>query len=378
MTPKNQPNGPLILTLGIFVLCLIIGYQLSLRRPLWNDEIFSQFTVVDTQSYQDILFFKIKNREGNPCPLFYLIQKAVSDLWQYKFPLDWHYEWAIDEAGSQVIMRLSSNIFMSLSIALLFYFFTHYYSLVAGIYSLLVTLSSFMVWAYWAEARPYALWFFLTTSQLLLFLILLRSKNKETALWKGLMVTHWLLSFTLILSAIQITIISAVLYLYQKEKDWKKYFWLAGVPLGICSFYYFNSMFYGYSLVRPFQLILRNVSWQGLVLFLMYCGFLIGESKKAKSFEGKHFGIVLVLMLVAALAFLFVMSLKQGGPEFASLSERYLIYLTPVSVIAIVLFSLDLVKIYRRSSWMWTNIVITLVGLLLLRFLGAYMEVQGI
>ena len=62
----------------------------------------------------------------------------------------------------QIILRINANLLMSLSIVLIFYFFVRYYSWGAGIYSLLLSLSSFMVWAHWVEARPYVLWFFLT------------------------------------------------------------------------------------------------------------------------------------------------------------------------------------------------------------------------
>ena len=80
MIKKIQLNRPFILAALIFVFCLMMGHALSLRRPLWNDEIYSQVVVVDVKSYADILFFRIKNLEGNACPLFYLIQKTVSDL----------------------------------------------------------------------------------------------------------------------------------------------------------------------------------------------------------------------------------------------------------------------------------------------------------
>src|SRR6185295_844334 len=114
-------------------LCLGLGHELSLRRPLWNDEIYTQTTVIDPRLYSDIIFFRIKKLEGNSCPLFYVIQKGISDLFQYHFPLSWEHEWSVAEEGSQVIMRLSSNLFMSLSIALLVYFFARYYSWAAGI-----------------------------------------------------------------------------------------------------------------------------------------------------------------------------------------------------------------------------------------------------
>src|SRR5690349_4901213 len=95
METKTKNSWQFIVAAGIFALCLVIGYHLSLRRPLWNDEIHSQVNVIDAKSYQDIIFFRIRNLEGNACPLFYLIQKGISDLFQYRFPLTWQHEWGI-------------------------------------------------------------------------------------------------------------------------------------------------------------------------------------------------------------------------------------------------------------------------------------------
>lgn len=379
MNPSPRLNWPLMLAAGIFLLCLAIGHSLSLRRPLWNDEIYSQFKVIDIHSYFDIILLRFKTVEGNLCPAFYLIQKGVSDLFGFKFPFPWEYEWAVSEPGSQVIMRLTPNVFMSLSIAGLFYFFARNYSWGAGVYALLTTLSSFMVWAYWVEARPYALWFFLTTVQLVLFLLLVKDKKENLLLWNWLAAVHIFLSLTLILSAIQIVLVSAVLWFF-RERSLRKYLFLTAVPVGLCLFYYSVSvsMLYKYSISFPHQLILRNLPWERIFILGIYFIFLMSyvrPKKKETLPESGRMAVLLVLMIAAALSFLVMMSLRATpGSQHSSLSERYFMYLAPIGILAAVLFSVDLWRAFagRRAR----AVLLTGLGaLLLLRLTNTGREV---
>ena len=279
---------------------------------------------------------------------------------------------------------------MSLSITLLFYFFTRYYSFGAGAYALLVTLSSFMVWAYWVEARPYALWFFLTTGQLLLFLSLLKDKKNNSFLWTWLAAVHLLLAFTLILSSIQIAIASFLLWAYNIEKSWRKYFFMTVIPLSVCLFYYSQSMLYSYLLANPFQLIFYNIPPERIIIFFVYFIFWLvyaWQKKKGGSSlyptdafpYGKPYGPLLILMLMAALMLLLIMRFRQpAAVGHTTLSERYFLYLTPVGIIAVVLFSLDLVRVCKRKRWMLANVVMALGGLLIIRFLRTCLEILGI
>src|SRR3989338_4552810 len=159
-----------ILTGFLFLILLAIGFVLAVRKPLWNDEIFTQTRNIDQASYAAILTGKIV--EGNNCPIFYLIQKGVCDLVQYRFPKVWDSrEWEFSDLRSQLILRIMPNIFTAGTLAIIFYFFARYYSFGAGVYGLLVALSSLMVWGYWVEARPYPLWFFLTIVQSMLYIL---------------------------------------------------------------------------------------------------------------------------------------------------------------------------------------------------------------
>ena len=223
-----------IIAAALFLLFLSTGNYLAQRKPLWNDEIYTQVRTLDRLSYQDILLNRMT--EGNNCPLFYLIQKGICDAFHYKFPFVWDGEWYVGDLPSQMILRIGSNVFMALSLTAVFYFFARYYSGLAGFYSLFISMSSFMVWAYFAEARPYALWFFLTTLQSLLFL----RATVPSRIWRWLAVVHLFLALTITFSAVQILIVSGLLW-FLREKDWKRYVFLTGIPISVCFFYYWCS-----------------------------------------------------------------------------------------------------------------------------------------
>jgi len=212
----NTSTSIRIFTLGVFIICLAIGFWLAARKPLWNDEIYTQTNSIEKFSYKGIILMKFE--EGNISPLFYLTQKFICDLFQYRFPIIWKGEWYIADLKSQIIMRVGPNIFMSLAITLIFYYFFKNGSLLLGLYSLVGSLSTFMVLAYWVEARPYALWFFLTTWQLLIFMSILKQRESQDMLWKTFVVVNILLAFTVVFSAWQTAVLSGLLWAY-KEKN---------------------------------------------------------------------------------------------------------------------------------------------------------------
>jgi hypothetical protein len=387
MSKKIQLNLPLILAALIFALSLIVGYSLSLRRPLWNDEIYTQVAVVDQMSYPDMLYLR-RGLEGNSCPLFYLIQKSVSDAMGYQFPFHWESEWMLMEEGSQVIMRLGPNFFMSLSIALIFYFFARFYALAAGIYAFLLTLASCMVWAYWVEARPYALWFFLTTCQSLLFLSFIRDKGRNPSRLTWITVVHILLSLTLILSIMQIVIVSFLLWMYG-ERSWRKHLLATIVPLGICFLYYHRSIAWRYAMPDYAFLIFHNVPPERILLLLVYCVCLVFYSWARRktprqavnesgtlSGEGAWYGILFLYFFLVALVFLGVMTMR-AAPGESALPDRYLLFLTPAGIIATTVVSVDIIKYFRSDRWMLVNAVVIFGGLLVFRFSRTFIEIFG-
>ena len=183
----------LCLSAGIFALLLIIGFSLSAHKVLWLDELYTQQTAIDANSLKGILSHTFP--DGNKNPLFYVIQKGACKAFSYRLPVYFpQYFYSTRDVPSQVILRIPSNFYMSLALALIFYFFTRFFSFYAAIYALCVALVTPMVWFYWVEARPYSLWFLLTSIQLLLLCcttIAPKIKNVRGLFW-----THILLALT--------------------------------------------------------------------------------------------------------------------------------------------------------------------------------------
>src|SRR3990167_1792216 len=136
---KHKRNC-IVLTAFLAIIFFFTGILLSQRKPLWNDELYTQKESVEKASYSEILSGQLA--EGNNFPLFYLIQKAVCDVSGYRLGDQWHSEWQLSEPRGQIILRIPSNICMSLSLAIIFYYFAGQFSFWAGIYALLVALSS--------------------------------------------------------------------------------------------------------------------------------------------------------------------------------------------------------------------------------------------
>ncbi len=380
MIQKMKKQYLLGIAIVLFFILFKIGDWLAQRKPLWNDEVYTQIYTLDDKSYLDIL--RIRFLEGNSCPLFYIIQKAMCDLAQYRFPHEWHQEWLVSDLKSQRFLRIPSNIFMSFSLVLIFYFFSRYYSLGTGLYSFLVSLSSYMVWVYWVEARPYAIWFFLTTAQALIFLVMIKEKQKCSHLWPWLSVIHVLLSLTVIVSIAQITIVSFLLW-FLKEKQWKKYIVLTAIPVGLCFFYYSQSPILAYWLRDPAQLLYYNFPRAWIIFFFVYgiMLFLREKTKILNSYsdktkrEGAGFFVFLALMLVASLALLGILKMRADPVNYlAVVDPRYFIYLTPIGIIAITLFSVDFMRAFKENRWMKINLVVGLGGMLVVCFLKTYSD----
>ena len=367
-----------IIAAALFLLFLSTGNYLAQRKPLWNDEIYTQVRTLDRLSYQDILLNRMT--EGNNCPLFYLIQKGICDAFHYKFPFVWDGEWYVGDLPSQTILRIGSNVFMALSLTAIFYFFARYYSGLAGFYSLLISMSSFMVWAYCAEARPYALWFFLTTLQALLFL----RATVPSRIWRWLAAVHFLLALTITFSVVQILIVSGLLW-FLREKDWKKYIFMTGIPVAICFFYYWYSPhFKFFFLETPWQLVSTNIPADRLSIA---AGFgllwLLSELRRNRNFVSESNAVEYLMLMISILAasFFALLVFKMRQPRIIvdgfSLSSRYFIYLTPIGIIGTVLFSVHLLRAFRSQRWMFVNIALGLAGLLMIRFLRTFIDVYN-
>lgn len=373
----------------LFLVLLGLGFRLAQNKPFWNDEIYSQVYSINDLSYLDI--FQGKIPEGNALPLFYFLQKVISDVAGVKTSDQWipggDYLW---EPYSQIILRINPVLFMSLSVVIIFYYFSRFHSFLAGFYSLAISMSSYMLWLYWAEARHYSQWFFLTTLQSLLFLFIVRQKEFHAKAWKALIITHVLLSLTVVLGMIQIFFVSTLLWVL-KEKRWQKYLLLTALPICICIVYYIGSPKYPYHFTcSVMQLIYPCIPKQWMFIFAIYTLILLfyffqKRTKSTKIFNynvewaGRSYLILTALMFVMAFAFLGYLKLQEPpGQKGFEIPMRFFIFLTPVGIIAATLFSIDIVRVFKGNRWMLTNVVIGLLGLLVIGFLRNCFWVIGL
>lgn len=381
---KLNKKVNIILACVLFLICLGIGFRQAYYKPLWNDEIYTLVSSVNGLSYTDMLLGRVQ--EGNNCPLFYLVQRGICDIAQYRVPSQWvNGNWGFIDVGSQVLLRINPVIFMALSIVMIFYYFSRYYSLWAGVYSVVVSFSSFMIWVYWAEARPYALVVFLTALQSLVFMKMMKEGDKYRGGWIKLTVVHFLLSLTGVLSIIQIAVVSALLWI-TLERDWRKYISLLVIPAFICITYYSLSPKYQFWFADgPLALINANISKDRLLIFSIFAIYLclvyiqpkVGFLKnipinvmdeKVKKEVGVYFWS---MVLIIAGYFLILLKFKFGSNLDRSgfqISNRYFICLTPIGIIATTLFSIYLIRC-SRNKVVQGFMLLLLGGLLLIRIL---------
>lgn len=375
---KRKTN--LILSFLLFAVCLAIGFRLAYDKPLWNDELYTLISSVRGLSYGDIFLGRVG--EGSNCPLFYLIQKSICDIAQYTVPEPWiSGVWGHEDLYSQILIRISPVVCMALAIVLIFYFFNRQYSLWAGVYSVAVSLSSFMIWFYWAEARPYALWVLLTTMQLLMFLRMTGEGRKNG--WVKLSIIHILLSLSVTVSIIQIAIVSLLLWIFF-DRRWKKYILLFVIPSAICLTYYALAPKYDFWFKEgPWALINASFSKDRLLIlfiFALYFCFTYFRSKvtllrkvpvnimseNERKQVGAYLGLT-VLMVLGSLLLLLRFKLGVGPVKQGfQISNRYFISLAPIGIVATTLFSIYLVK-GVRGRLMQGLVLLFLAGLLLIR-----------
>lgn len=361
----------------LFVLLFAFGLFLSQLKPLWNDELYSQVHSVEKISYAQILLGHVP--EGNNSPLFYVLQKAVCDITHFQLPLTWKGQWSIGQPQAQGVLRWLPNFFMSLALAMIFYAVAVEYSWLAGGYAFLTALASSAVWMYWVEARPYALWFALTTFQMLCFVRFIRHVQARQLMWRFLIVIHLLLSITAVFGSVQVFTVSLLLLLFY-EKKLSHYGLLLFMPLALGFFYFFNAPHYVFGLPGDATaLIFANVPMERLV-FMAFCGIsVIGLSKfvNGEKFLAivMHFAMLVVLFFSAAVGIMvcLAMTTNSNWSPFV-VSSRYFIFLAPVGIIGMTFFLFELLKRLRNHRWLIINCWILAGGLLVVRSLKVMME----
>lgn len=348
-----------------------MGFFLSKRKPLWNDELFTQTYSIERKSYTEILGGKVP--EANNAPLFYIVQKTTLALAQFKLPFTWQGEWNVSDRHSQIIMRIIPNLFMSLSILSLFYFFSSLYSLSVGFYALATALASLLFWEYWVEVRPYSLWILLTTWQALILCADSSKVQRESQVHR-LIICNILLSLTVTSGFLQVMIVSLLVFL-GGERRWSKYFWLSVLPSLICFYYYSHSPKFKFWVSEaPFALILDNFPMERF--FLLFFCLLVSRDTitslkthlyKLTQREGMFLGYLGALLVASFLFLSYFLVNKSFGTEGFAISHRYFIYLTPLSCIVAVFCSVRLLDFFKNNPWMKTNLVLFLGGFLIVR-----------
>ncbi len=351
-----------VISLAVFVGLFFSGIWLSTKKPVWNDEIYTQTNTVEKSSVKDIL--TVKFEEGNSSPLFYLIQKGFQAVLGYHFPQKWNGEWEIEDLWTQTVMRLPANFFMSLALTAMFWFFAREYSLGAGLFALVTGLSSYMAAAYWLEARPYSLWFLLTTLLCLVFLrVCYRGKVTDRDLG-ALAVLYLLLSFTVIFGALQIVCFSLFLILIDRSRA-RAVLAVSVLPGLICAAYYvFSPKFKFFFREGAGELIGASIPQDRMLMLAVYaaaCLFAWGQAQNGRfkifprpdELRAKMFLGLTGLTLAAALAVLAVFRAKADpGHAGFMISNRYFIFLAPVGAVAVTISVIEILRALKGRVWL--------------------------
>ena len=375
-----------IVSILIFLACFRFGLILAQHKPIWNDEAYSQSASVARISYFNMLLGRIG--EGNNSPLFYALQKMTTQLFGYETPSDWTSHQTTDR--DKIILRIVPVLFTSLAIMLIFYYFARFHHIGVGLLALFITFSTSPIWDFWAEARPYALWIFLTTLQSVLFLWLVRKKRAETRIGTLLIATHILLSLTCIFSLVQVAIASVLVWIFIRPA--KKYFiGLTLIPILINLFYYIQAPKYAFwFLFTPEQLIRACFSRERFYILFVFVLFLgLHGLQKFKKYPGLlktsdslireiPYLALTVLMILSAAFIIFIFKMQESPPNVGFIvSNRYFLYLTPLGIIGATLLSTSLIQ-SLQNKYVKIICILPIAYLLMTRFFKTLADVKDL
>lgn len=369
-----------IFTVILFIILFVLGLFLAQLKPLWNDELYSQVFGIEKLSYFQIWLGEIP--EGNNSPLFYVLQKIVCDIGHYHIPFVWNGDWSVADPAGQFILRVMPVLFMSLALTGIFFFFASEYSLWTGAFAIGTALATLNVWAYWAEARPYAQWFALSTFQLLCFLKYVRCPESRPKIFQSLIAIHLILSLTSVFGSVQVFVVSMMIYVFY-ERKFLKFTGIFLIPM-CCGFYYFlRAPHYMFGLPPDFwDLIWSNFPPERLALFV-FCGILAGFSAVIPKNDkpGPWFsrgGILAALFLGASAVLMVCLNLtRQKGLRPFEVSSRYFIFLSPLGIILTTVFFEESLKLLKKYRWMTVNLILLGTGLLIIRAIKVTAELSA-
>lgn len=367
MNPRTKKLSVLLLTLILCVLFFSLGFKIAEQRPLWNDEIFTQLHSVQHKSYGDILGGRLP--EGNNFPLFYLIQKIIVQSFQFELPKNWEgVGYGTHELG-QIVLRLQGNVVTTLTLGLIFYFMSYHFSIWWGIYTLILCLSSNIIWVYWAEARPYGLWIFITALHVLVVLKMTWLEKITRKWWAALFIVQFLLSLTALFGIVQSML--ATFYLCFLNKKNRRIL-LCQCPhlilVGI--FYYTRALHFDVWFdTNPLEILRSAASQELLIIPIVYAAAVIAVyflNKRDETFiqNLRHFKFTLFsyCIYIFALALLaFLITKSTGGPKGFIITSRYFVFIIPGIMLSQALCAMDLFKLFHKNVWLKINIFILLV-----------------
>ena len=360
----------------LLALFLWIGMALAQHNPLENDEVYSQ---IDLQNLSWIDIFKGKINEGNNSPLFYAAQKIFSSLLRCKVDIALNGKDICDPRG-QIILRILPDLYMSLSLCLIFYFFSRTYNIWIGILALLLALTSPMIWLFWSLARPYGLLVLLTIVQLLLFIHISNQSKNGNRPWYGLCLTHLALCLTSIFGALQVVL--AVLCLHKEIRMAnKKLFWPLLIPSLIAVFYFLRAPKYTFSVpLGALNLIFDNFAVERLIFFsvcAIWMTYLYKKHTQNMAMPLKLFQFSFLFLAIAPLILAYY-TLTNAHIKFLQfqISSRYFIFLTPLSVITTAFFWTHLWDKYKSHPWIRLHLIQGISGLLILGGIRTYVILQ--
>ncbi len=362
------------ITAALFLVLFCGGLYIATKIPLWTDEVTSQTKSISGQTYRSLLL-GVGEREANNSPLFYLIQKLWQDTANYNNP---NVQLGSD-FFSNGFLRVWPVASMAASIAVLFYYFASRWNLWLGFYSVLVSLSSYMVWEYATQARPYALWFFLTTIQILLLLSLTSATGTEReTLLRQLGIANWLLAFTIALSVVQNLASSLVLWVFtERRPKWHVLLFLG--PAATAIYYYALAPRYEiYFVDGAIALFGANLPLDrvaiivfGSILWLGSRSKLSNKAVGTESHDYRNQSIAGSILLAGIYAGCFAIIIKFWvdaipGVGTSFVSNRYFIVLAPIGIVMTTIASFSVIVLPRRFYKVIALLV--LASLLLLRF----------
>ncbi len=379
MNSKTSLAVNVMMLVVVFILLLCFGFRIASQKPLWNDEIYSQLSSVEQLSCKEILWGKVS--EGNATPLFYLGQKFVCVVAGYHSPIEWRVGtagWGFDRPVDRLVLRIVPVVTTALAGALIFYYFLNVYSLPTAFIALFLTLSSEMLLNYLAEARPYALWMFLTTLQTLIFLQLCKHDKRKKILVFLLSVVHVLLSMTVVLSLPQIMLVSILLWFYRVRR-WQDVVFLLLLPAVIVFAYYGISPKYPFGLIFSVDQYLRaNISRDRFYIAGLFALVLIVYGVEQKFRSKNFFGsgildglpafILFCGSVVCACGLLALFKIRQAPVMQFPVTEKYFIFLVIVGIIVVTIFSDTLIR-STKPRWLQIAFLIGLAGFLIPRMI---------